>query len=115
MTSVAKPVFVSYVGKSSAEGGRGTVASDDVLTKLVYITRLQVPPRAPKRQSKGCLFFCQYILAKTDKTPVFLISNRKTGIFYLVSVRLIQLQVFPSVSVGSAVNSPPDGEWAVQS
>ena len=48
---------VLHVGKTSAERGRITLAPDDVLTKAVDITRLQVPPRAPKRQSKDCLFF----------------------------------------------------------
>ena len=67
--------------------------------RSVYITRLRVPPRAPKRQLKRLSLFCQSILAKTSKTPVFLSYNGKTGIFYLLSVRLIQLQVFPSISV----------------
>ena len=89
VASLAIAVSEQYVGETSAEGGGITLTPDDVLTEAVDITRLQVPPRAPKRQSKGCLFFCQYILAKTDKTPVFPINNGKTGIFYLCSVRLI--------------------------
>ena len=35
-----------------------------------------VPPRAPKRQSKGCLFFCQSILGKTRFMP--LAENEKS-------------------------------------
>ena len=82
VAKLAKAVFEQSVGEWSTKGGRITLASDDVLTKAVDITRLQVPPRAPKRQLQGCLFFCQSILAKTDKTPVFPIRNGKTGIFY---------------------------------
>ena len=37
--------------------------------------------------------------AKTDKTPVFPIRTGKTGVFCLCSVRLIYLQLFPSISV----------------
>ena len=44
-TAIAKLAIVvseQYVGETSAEGGRITLASDDVLTKTVDITRLQV-------------------------------------------------------------------------
>ena len=43
--------------------------------------RVQVPPRPPKRQSKGCLFFCQSILAKTVKAPDFLHESSQSGGF----------------------------------
>ena len=46
---LAKTVFGDRVGEMSAERGRITLAPDDVLTKVVDIIRLQVPPRAPYR------------------------------------------------------------------
>ena len=45
---LAKSVLGDHVGEWSTKGGRIALATDDVLTKAVDITRLQVPPRAPK-------------------------------------------------------------------
>ena len=47
---LAKPVLGDHVGEWSTKGGRATLATDDVLNKAVDITRLQVPPRAPKKE-----------------------------------------------------------------
>ena len=69
------------VGERSAKRRPKTRLSIDVLARLVDITRLRVPPRPPKRQSKGCLFFCQSILAKTAKPPGFPKKNGKPGDF----------------------------------
>jgi hypothetical protein len=46
-----------------------------------FVRKLQVPPRAPKRQLKGCLFFCQSMVAQTAKTPGFPFSLETLGIF----------------------------------
>ena len=43
-----------------------------------------VPPRPPKRQSKGCLFFCQSILAKTVKAPGIPNEKEVQGLFCLL-------------------------------
>ena len=45
------------VGGRSTLGHLKTRLCIALLAVLVDITRLQVPPRSPKRQSKGCLFF----------------------------------------------------------
>ena len=90
---------VLYVGKTSAERGRITFTTDDVLTRTVDITRIQVPPRAPKRQSKGCLFFCQSILAKTVKTPGIPTKPEPQGLLCLLYEILMPLQVFLLVFV----------------
>ena len=84
VAKLAKWVFGSHVGERSTKGGRITLASDDVLTKAVDITRLQIPPRAPKRQSKDCLFFCQPSLAKTVKTPGIPMKREPQGLFCLL-------------------------------
>ena len=99
VAKLAKWFFGSHVGERSTKGGLNTRNSKEVLDKAVDITRLQVPPRAPERQSKGCLFFCQSILAKISKTPVFPISNGKTGIFYTLLAIVIYSQVFLSIFV----------------
>ena len=75
--------------------------------RLVYITRIQVPPRPPKRQSKGCLFFCQYILAKTAKIPVFPMKREAQGLCCSFCEKHIRLQLFPSISVDLAAQPPP--------
>ena len=89
---------VLYVGKTSAERGRITLAPDDVLTKAVDITRLQVPPRAPKRQSKDCLFFVSPSLPKPLK-PLGFQLIRNPGAFCLLYEILMSLQVFLPVFV----------------
>ena len=53
------------VGKMGLSTGLG----ESMDHRLEGVRSLQVPPRAPKRQSKGCLFFCQSIVAKSHKTP----------------------------------------------
>ena len=78
---LATTAFGDQVGERSALGRLKTRLSIDVLARSVDITRLQVPPRPPKRQSKDCLFFCQSMVVKTVKTPDFLRKNRKTGFF----------------------------------
>ena len=74
---------VLYVGKTSAERGRITFTTDDVLTRTVDITRIQVPPRAPKRQPKGCLFFVSTSLPKPLK-PLGFQLIRNPGAFLFV-------------------------------
>ena len=57
---LAKPVLGDHVGEWSTKGGRETLATDDVLAKTIDITRLQVPPRAPKKTDTHlcvCLFY----------------------------------------------------------
>ena len=63
--------------------------------KWVDITRLQVPPRPPKRQSKGCLFFCQSILAKTAKTPWVPITLVPKGSFASIYAYLHLFAIVP--------------------
>ena len=73
VAKLAKWVFGSHVGEWSTKGGRITLASDDVLTKAVDITRVQVPPRAPKEIqvfiSNTWIFLCfcgTFTLGKFD-------------------------------------------------
>ena len=72
---LAMTVSEQSVGEMSAEGGRITLAPDDVLAKAVDITRIQVLLCVPKRQS---------ILAKISKTPVFPIRGGKTGAYKVI-------------------------------
>ena len=67
--------------RTVAQTGKSTCPCQPMEGELVDITRLQVPPRAPKRQLKGCLFFCQSILAKTAKIPVFPTKTEAQGSF----------------------------------
>ena len=64
MVRLAKSVLGDHVGEWSTEGGRITLDNDDVLTKAVDITRIQVPPRAPKEIqvfiSNTWIFLCFY-------------------------------------------------------
>ena len=107
VAKLAKAVSEQFVGEMSAEGGRITVTSKEGLTKAVDITRLQVPPRAPKRQLKGCLFFCQSMVAKTAKTPGFPTRMGNQGIFCFFQGSLIHLQLFLSVLVDLAAQPSP--------
>ena len=59
----------------------------------------QVPPRAPKRQSKGCLFFCQSILAKTVNPPGIPNWKESQGLFCFLQAILIYSQLFSSIFV----------------
>ena len=85
----------------------GTRLCQSMDHRLVDITRLQVPPRPPKRQSKDCLFFCQYILAKTAKIPVFPMKREAQGLCCSFCEKHIRLQLFPSISVDLAAQPPP--------
>ena len=72
--------------------------------------RVQVPPRAPKRQSKGCLFFCQSILAKTVKTPDFLHESSQSGAFCISWAILIYLQLLLTIFlIAGGDKSAPTG------
>ena len=61
LVRLAKLVLGDHVGEWSTKRGRITLATDDVLTKLIDITLIQVPPRAPRKASKskdfGAFFF----------------------------------------------------------
>ena len=61
LVRLAKSVFGNHVGEWSTKGGRITLATDDVLTGLVDITQIQVPPRATKEikvfVSNALIFF----------------------------------------------------------
>ena len=81
MARLAIAAFGDRVGERSTLGWSKTRLCIALLGVPVDITRLQVPPRPPKRQSKDCLFFCQSMVVKTVKTPDFLRKNRKTGFF----------------------------------
>ena len=89
---LAITAFGDRVGGRSTLGWSKTRLSIARLGVSVDITRLQVPPRPPKRQSKGCLFFCQSILAKTVKTPDFLHESSQSGAFCISTAILIYLQ-----------------------
>ena len=102
---LAITAFGDQVGQRSAEGCGKTRLSIARLGVSVDITRLPVPPRPPKRQSKGCLFFCQSILAKTVITPDFLRKNRESGVFCVLWAILIYLQLLLSASNISLNNS----------
>ena len=91
---LAITAFGDQVGERSTLGWSKTRLSIARLGVSVDITRLQVPPRPPKRQSKGCLFFCQSILAKTVKTPDFLHKSSQSGAFCISAAILIYLQRF---------------------
>ena len=89
---LAIAAFDGQVGERSALGRLKTRLYIAQLGTLVDITRLQVPPRPPKRQSKGCLFFCQSILAKTVKTPDLLHESSQSGAFCIYAAILTYLQ-----------------------
>ena len=114
MARLAITAFGGRVGGRSTSGWSKTRLSIARLGASVDITRLQVPPRPPKRQSKGCLFFCQSILAKTVITPDFLRKNRKPGAFCFVKVILICLQlflpIFPNPVGDMAATSAAEGK-----
>ena len=82
------------VGERSAKHRLKTRFSIARLGVPESVIRLQVPPRPPKRQSKGCLFFCQLILAKTVKTPNFPVKNGELGAFCIPWAILAYLQLF---------------------
>ena len=93
-------------------GGRSTLVWSKTRLSIarlgvsVDITRLQVPPRPPKRQSKGCLFFCQSILAKTVKTPDFMHESSQSGAFCISAAILIYWQrLLPIFSISGGVTS----------
>ena len=90
---LAITAFGDRVGGRSTLGWSKTRLSIARLGVSVDITRLQVPPRPPKRQSKDCLFFYQSILAKTVKTPDFLHESSQSGAFCISAAILIYLQV----------------------
>ena len=75
--------------------------------RLEGVRSLQVPPRAPKRQSKGCLFFCQSIVAKSHKTPVFPEKRNHRGIFRSLYAIRIHLQPFLPISVVPVAQPSP--------
>ena len=85
--------FDGLFARRSTFGRLKTRLSIARLGVSVDITRLQAPPRPPKRQSKDCLFFCQSILAKTVITPDFLRKNRESGAFCVLWAILIYLQL----------------------
>ena len=68
------------VGQWSAGGERITVSADDVDFIIGFVRKLQVPPRAPKRQLKGCLFFVSRWSPKRLK-PLVSSKNGKPGVF----------------------------------
>ena len=94
-----------------AKTGENTRLCQSIEGEAVDITRLQVPPRPPKRQSKGCLFFCQSILAKTVKTPDLLHENSQSGAFCIYAAILIYLQrLLPVFLVlGGGMSAPTGG------
>ena len=92
MARLAITAFGGRVGGRSTLGWHKTRLCFARLGVSVDITRVQVPPRPPKRQSKGCLFFCQSILAKTVKTPDFLHESSQSGAFCISAVILTYLQ-----------------------
>ena len=51
LVRLAKPVLSIYVDKLSVERGRITLLPQTVLTKVVDITQLRVPPHAPKEKT----------------------------------------------------------------
>ena len=67
------------VGERSTLGNLKTRLCIALLAVLVDITRLQVPPRSPKRQSKGCLFFVSRYWLKPLKPLEFLIERNPRG------------------------------------
>ena len=93
MARLAITAFGDRVGGRSTLGCGKTRLCIALLGVSVDITRLQVPPRPPKRQSKGCLFFCQLILVKTVITPDFLRKNRKPGGFCVLGAIWACLQL----------------------
>ena len=94
---LAITAFGDQVGERSTLGWSKTRLSIARLGVSVDITRLQVPPRPPKRQSKGCLFFCQSILAKTVITPGFPRKIGKPGAFCVLWAILIYLQLLLTI------------------
>ena len=108
---LAITAFGDQVGERSTLGCGKTRLSIARLGVSVDITRLQVPPRPPKRQSKGCLFFCQSILAKTVKTPDFLHESSQSGAFCVLWVILIYLQLLlPIFPISGGDKSAPTVE-----
>ena len=69
---------VLYVGKTSAERGRITFTTDDVLTRTVDITRIQVPPRAPRKASKSKDFGAFFLLLLTSLYIVCTLGKQKS-------------------------------------
>lgn len=67
--------FWAFGRREVARNHMGTRLCQSMDYRLVDITRLQVLPRAPKRQLQGCLFFVVGdgfpvpFVAKTAKTP----------------------------------------------
>ena len=108
MARLAIAAFGDRGGGRSTLGWSKTRFSIARLGVLVDITRLQVPPRPPKRQSKGCLFFCQSILAKTVKTPDFLHESSQSGAFCISAAILIYLQrLLPIFLISGGDKSAP--------
>ena len=92
--NVALGGFGDRVGERSVLGRLKTRLSIARIGVSESETRLQLPPRPPKRQSKDCLFFCQSILAKTVKTPNFPCCNGELGAFCISWAILIYSQLF---------------------
>ena len=67
--------------RGSSNSASKPVFASRSMRRLVYIIQIRVPRRAPKRQSKGCLFFCQSMAAKTPKTPGFPTKMGTQGLF----------------------------------
>ena len=57
-----KAVFGHQVGRGATGGERVSGSSIHWFDVPELVSQVQIPPRPPKRQSKGCLFFCQSIL-----------------------------------------------------
>ena len=107
---LAIAAFCDRVGGRSTLGWSKTRLCIARLGVSVDITRLQVPPRPPKRQSKDCLFFCQSILAKTVKIPDFLHESSQSGAFCISWAILTYLQLFLPI-LPNPVGAMATSEW----
>ena len=75
----------------------------------VHCGRAGSSPASPTKETVERLsLFCQSILAKTNKTPMFPIKTEAQGIFCFIQGCVVYLQVFLSVFVVSV-----DG-WAAE-